>query len=76
MVAAVRIHQTGGPEVLTYEEVEVPAPGAGQIRVRQQAIGINYIDTYFRTGLYPAPGGFRSSLAAKGRAMSRRWALA
>jgi NADPH2:quinone reductase len=55
MVAAVRVHKTGGPEVLTYEEVEVPAPGAGQVRVKQHACGINYIDTYFRSGLYPAP---------------------
>jgi NADPH2:quinone reductase len=55
MVAAVRVHKTGGPEVLTYEEVEVGAPGQGQVRVRQHACGINYIDTYFRSGLYPAP---------------------
>jgi NADPH2:quinone reductase len=55
MVAAVRVHKTGGPEVLTFEEVEVPPPGAGQVRVRQHACGINYIDTYFRSGLYPAP---------------------
>ena len=57
MVAAVRVHKTGGPEVLTYEEVEVGAPGEGQIRLRQHACGINFIDTYFRTGLYPVPGG-------------------
>jgi NADPH:quinone reductase len=55
MVAAVRVHKTGGPEVLTYEEVEVGAPGAGQIRITQHASGVNYIDTYFRSGLYPAP---------------------
>ena len=55
MVAAVRVHKTGGPEVLTYEEVEVGPPGQGQVRVRQHACGINYIDTYFRSGLYPAP---------------------
>jgi NADPH:quinone reductase len=57
MVAAVRVHKMGGPEVLTYEEVEVPPPGPGQVRVKQHACGINYIDTYFRSGLYPAPGG-------------------
>jgi NADPH2:quinone reductase len=57
MVAAVRVHKVGGPEALTYEEVEVAAPGAGQIRLRQHACGLNFIDTYFRTGLYPAPGG-------------------
>jgi len=55
MVAAVRVHKTGGPEVLTYEEVEVGAPGQGQVRVKQHACGVNYIDTYFRSGLYPAP---------------------
>jgi NADPH:quinone reductase len=55
MVAAVRVHKTGGPEVLTYEDVEVPAPAAGQIRIKQGASGVNFIDTYFRSGLYPAP---------------------
>src|SRR6266508_6419076 len=57
MVAAVRVHKTGGPEVLTYEEVEVPAPGPGQIKVRNRAIGVNFIDTYFRMGMYPSPVG-------------------
>src|SRR5262245_55712432 len=57
MVAAVRVHKNGGPEVLTYEDVEVPAPGPGQVRVRQHAAGLNYIDTYFRSGLYQAPNG-------------------
>jgi NADPH2:quinone reductase len=55
MVAAIRIHKNGGPEVLTYEDVELAAPGAGQIRIKQHACGINFIDTYFRSGLYPAP---------------------
>jgi NADPH2:quinone reductase len=53
MVHAIRIHKTGGPEVLQWEEVEVPAPGPGQVRLRQTAIGLNYIDTYQRSGLYP-----------------------
>src|SRR5262249_54502507 len=57
MVAAVRVHKHGGPEVLTFEDVTVPAPGAGQVRIRNHACGINYIDTYFRSGLYPAAGG-------------------
>lgn len=57
MVAAVRVHKVGGPEVLTYEEIPISAPGAGQVQVRQHACGINFIDTYFRMGLYPAPGG-------------------
>jgi len=55
MVAAVRVHKLGGPEVLSYDEMEVGEPGAGQIRIKQHACGINFIDTYFRTGLYPAP---------------------
>jgi NADPH2:quinone reductase len=54
MVAAVRVHKVGGPEVLTFEEIEVGAPGEGQIRIKQHACGLNYIDTYFRSGMYPA----------------------
>src|SRR5215472_17492528 len=57
MAAAVRVHKVGGPEVLTYEEIEVGAPGQGQIRVKQHACGVNFIDTYFRMGMYPAAGG-------------------
>jgi len=57
MVAAVRVHKHGGPEVLTFEDIEVPAPGQGQIRIRQHACGVNYIDTYFRMGMYPSPVG-------------------
>jgi NADPH:quinone reductase len=57
MVAAVRVHKVGGPEVLTYEEIELPAPAQGQIRVRQHAAGVNFIDTYFRMGMYPSPVG-------------------
>src|SRR6187397_1538753 len=58
MVAAVRVHKAGGPEVLTFEDVDLPAPGPGQIRIKQGAIGINYIDTYFRQGAYPPPNGY------------------
>src|SRR5215475_6745493 len=57
MVAAVRVHKHGGPEALTFEEVEVPAPGPGQARVKNHACGLNYIDTYFRSGLYPSASG-------------------
>jgi NADPH2:quinone reductase len=57
MVAAVRVHKPGGPEVLTYEEVEVPAPGPGQLKIRNHAIGVNFIDTYFRMGAYASPVG-------------------
>src|ERR1700683_5592057 len=57
MVAAVRVHKVGGPEVLTYEDIAAPDAGPGQIRVKQHAIGVNFVDVYFRMGLYPAPGG-------------------
>jgi NADPH2:quinone reductase len=56
MAKAVRIHETGGPEVLRFEDVTVPALGPGQARVRQTAVGLNMIDTYHRSGLYPLPG--------------------
>ena len=55
MPNAIRIHATGGPEVLVYEEIVVGMPGPGEARVRHTAIGLNYIDTYHRTGLYPLP---------------------
>ncbi len=54
-VKAIRIKRTGGPEVLEYVDVEVGEPGPGEARVRHHAIGINFIDVYFRTGLYPQP---------------------
>ena len=57
MVAAVRVHKAGGPEVLTFEEIDVPAPGQGQIKIKQHACGVNFIDTYFRMGMYPSPVG-------------------
>ena len=52
---AVRFAQTGGPEVLEVQEVERPEPGPGQILIRNEAVGVNFIDTYHRTGLYPVP---------------------
>ncbi len=58
MSKAIRIHANGGPEVLGYEEVETEQPGAGQVLVRHTAIGLNFIDVYYRSGLYPPPGGF------------------
>ncbi|MDO8876833.1 MAG: quinone oxidoreductase [Pseudolabrys sp.] len=57
MVAAVRVHNTGGPDVLTLDDIEVPAPGQGQIKIKQHACGVNFIDTYFRIGMYPSPVG-------------------
>jgi NADPH2:quinone reductase len=55
MSNAIRIHETGGPEVLRYEQVETGEPGPGQVRIRQTACGLNFIDVYMRTGLYPVP---------------------
>ena len=55
MAKAIRIDRTGGPEVMEYVDVEVGEPGPGEARVRQHAIGLNFIDVYFRTGLYPQP---------------------
>lgn len=52
---AIRIHETGGPEVLRFEDVDPGSPGAGWVRVRHTAVGVNYIDTYHRSGLYPLP---------------------
>ncbi|MBP8308208.1 MAG: quinone oxidoreductase [Burkholderiaceae bacterium] len=55
MPKAIRIEKTGGPEVMQYVDVEVGPPGPGEVQVRNHAIGLNYIDVYFRTGLYPMP---------------------
>jgi NADPH2:quinone reductase len=55
MTGVVRVHEVGGPEVLRFEETDVGSPGAGQVLIRQTAVGLNYIDVYFRSGLYPSP---------------------
>lgn len=55
MPRAIRIHHPGGPEEMRWEEVSVPSPGAGQVRLRQTAVGLNFIDVYHRNGLYPLP---------------------
>src|SRR5262245_19097505 len=55
MAHAVRIRQPGGPEVLTWEEIAVGRPGPGQVRLRQTAAGLNFLDIYQRTGLYKLP---------------------
>ena len=57
MSKAVRIHSHGGPEVLVYEDVDPGAPGEGEVLLRHTAIGLNFLDTYYRSGLYPAPKG-------------------
>ncbi len=58
MAHAVRVHKVGGPDAMQYEAVEVGAPAQGQVKLKQHAIGVNYIDVYQRTGLYPQPGIF------------------
>ena len=55
MTGAVRVHEVGGPEVLRFEDIDVGPPGPGQALIRQTAVGLNYIDVYFRSGLYPSP---------------------
>ncbi|WP_395622016.1 quinone oxidoreductase family protein [Sphingomonas daechungensis] len=66
MTQAIRIHKTGGPEVLNWEEIEVGDPGPGQVRVRHEAVGLNYIDVYHRTGLYPQPLPFTPGVEGAG----------
>ncbi|MCO4889460.1 quinone oxidoreductase [Cupriavidus sp. WGtm5] len=55
MAKAIRMYETGGPEVLRYEDAEVGDPGPGEVRIRHVAVGLNYADTYFRNGTYPVP---------------------
>ncbi len=55
MPHAIRVHNVGGPDVLQWEEVEVADPGPGQVKLRQEAVGLNFIDVYHRSGLYPQP---------------------
>jgi NADPH2:quinone reductase len=66
MPHAIRVHQTGGPEVLQWEEVEVGDPGPGQVRIRQEAAGLNFIDVYHRTGLYPQQMPFTPGVEGAG----------
>lgn len=57
MVKAMMVHEHGGPDVMKWEDVEVGEPGPGEARIRHEAIGLNFVDVYFRTGLYKAPNG-------------------
>ncbi|WP_406857865.1 quinone oxidoreductase [Alsobacter sp. KACC 23698] len=66
MVKAVRVHKVGGPEAMVYEDVDLPAPGPGEVRVRHRAIGLNFIDVYDRTGAYPAQAPFIPGSEASG----------
>src|ERR1700755_929285 len=66
MIKAIRFEKPGGSEVLQLVDVELPPPGSGQVRVKHTAIGVNFIDTYHRSGLYklPLPSGLGSEAAA------------
>src|SRR3954454_5899173 len=66
MAYAIRVHETGGPEVLRWEQVETAEPGPGQVRLRQEAAGRNYIDVYHRTRLYPQPLPFTPGVEGAG----------
>jgi NADPH2:quinone reductase len=66
MPHAIRIHNTGGPEVLEWEDVELGEPGPGQVRIRQEAAGLNFIDVYHRTGLYRQPLPFTPGVEGAG----------
>ena len=55
MTKAIRIHELGGPDVLKWEDLQVPSPGPGEALITQTAVGLNFIDVYHRTGLYPVP---------------------
>ena len=66
MVKAIRVHKPGGPDAMVWEDIEVAAPGAGEVLVKHTAIGVNFIDTYFRSGLYPAPAPFSPGNEAAG----------
>jgi NADPH2:quinone reductase len=66
MPHAIRVHQTGGPEVLKWETVDVGSPGPGQVRLKHTAVGLNFIDVYHRTGLYPLPLPFVPGMEAAG----------
>ena len=52
-IHAYQFHKTGGPEVLKWEEIDLPAPGRGEVLIRHTAIGFNFVDTYFRSGTFP-----------------------
>lgn len=66
MTHAIRIHATGGPEVLQWEQVPTPEPGPGQVLIEQAAIGLNFIDVYFRSGLYKTPLPMTPGMEAAG----------
>ncbi len=75
MPYAIRVHAFGGPEVMKWEEVQLDGPGPGQVKIKQYAAGVNYLDVYHRTGLTRLPQ-CRSHRAAKARARSWPWVKA
>ncbi len=75
MTKAIRIHATGGPEVLKWEDIEVGDPGPGQVRLQQSACGLNYIDVYGRSGMYPV-GDLPAVLGMEGVGVVERSATA
>ena len=70
MARQIEVRALGGPEVLEMVDHEVGAPGPGQVRIAVQAIGVNFIDVYFRTGLYPRPLPFSSGLEGAGEVLA------
>jgi NADPH2:quinone reductase len=66
MPHAIRIHEAGGPEVLKWEEIDIGDPGPGEVKIRQEAAGLNFIDVYHRTGLYPQPLPFTAGVEGAG----------
>lgn len=66
MVKAVRAQKSGGPEVMVYEDIDLAPPGPGQVQIKHTAIGVNFIDTYMRSGLYPTPTPFAPGNEAAG----------
>ena len=66
MTKAIRVHKTGGPDVLSFEDIDIGGPGPGEVRLRHTAIGLNYIDVYFRTGAYPVELPFTPGFEAAG----------
>ncbi len=73
MVHAIRLEKAGGPEVLSWQEVPVGKPGPGEVRLRHTAVGLNYVDTYQRSGLYslPMPSGLGSEAAGSSKRLDR-----
>ena len=66
MPFAIRIHKTGGPEAMQWEEIPIPQPAKGEVLLRQTAVGVNFIDVYHRTGFYPADVPFTPGLEGVG----------